>query len=138
VRRIATIILRNRANEFLLYLRDDEPEIPFPNHWDLFGGHVEPGESVEEALARELREELDLEVDGIEFFRTYECREGDAFPNVKYVYGAQIDRSCDQLVLREGQRLAYFKASEIPGLPIANILKQVLLDFIAAEGLGAG
>jgi 8-oxo-dGTP diphosphatase len=137
VRRIATIILRNRSNEFLLYLRDDKPEIPFPNRWDLFGGHVEPGESVEEALARELREELDLALDQVEFFRTYDCREGDAFPNVKYVYSAVIDKRCDDLVLREGQRLAYFTAREIPGLPIANILKQVLLDFIAARGLAA-
>lgn len=30
----------------------------YPDVWDLFGGHVEPGEQPQEALIRELREEL--------------------------------------------------------------------------------
>lgn len=30
----------------------------YPGHWDLVGGHVEPGESPEAALSRELREEI--------------------------------------------------------------------------------
>jgi len=29
----------------------------FPNTWDIVGGHVEPGESVDEALRREVEEE---------------------------------------------------------------------------------
>lgn len=29
----------------------------FPNSWDIVGGHIEPGESLETALARELAEE---------------------------------------------------------------------------------
>lgn len=32
----------------------------YPNVWDVFGGHVEDGETTEEALVRELREELDI------------------------------------------------------------------------------
>ncbi len=34
----------------------------YPGVWDLFGGHVEKGESLEEALRREAREELGIEV----------------------------------------------------------------------------
>jgi 8-oxo-dGTP diphosphatase len=32
----------------------------YPDVWDLFGGHVEPGEQQQEALVRELQEELDI------------------------------------------------------------------------------
>lgn len=32
----------------------------YPNVWDVFGGHVEPGESDQEALQRELYEELGI------------------------------------------------------------------------------
>ncbi len=35
----------------------------YPDVWDLFGGHVEAGESLEEALRREAREELGVEVE---------------------------------------------------------------------------
>jgi mutator protein MutT len=32
----------------------------FPNVWDLFGGHVEPGEDPHQAFVRELQEELGI------------------------------------------------------------------------------
>ena len=34
----------------------------WPDVWDLFGGHVNEGESLEEALHREAREELGIEM----------------------------------------------------------------------------
>ena len=35
----------------------------YPDVWDLFGGHVEAGESLEEALRREAHEELGVEIE---------------------------------------------------------------------------
>jgi 8-oxo-dGTP diphosphatase len=32
----------------------------YPNVWDVFGGHVEPGEEQQQTLVRELQEELDI------------------------------------------------------------------------------
>ena len=34
----------------------------YPDRWDLFGGHVEPGESPEQAARRECREEITVDV----------------------------------------------------------------------------
>jgi len=62
MKHIAMVLLFDRHDRLLIYLRDNKPEIPFPNHWDLFGGHVEEGEAPEEALVRELKEELGVDL----------------------------------------------------------------------------
>ena len=78
MKKIAAIILENDKSGFLLALRDNKPGIPFPDHWDLIGGHVEEGETPEEALVREVKEELNIDLKEYAFFRMYECLTGDA------------------------------------------------------------
>lgn len=55
-----------RDGRVLLAQRNRPPELA--GQWELPGGKVEPGESVEAALLRELREELGIEVRGGERF----------------------------------------------------------------------
>jgi mutator protein MutT len=43
----------------------------YPNVWDLFGGHVEPGEQPEQTLIRELQEELDITPTSWMFLETH-------------------------------------------------------------------
>ena len=54
----------------LLGLRAPDSET-YPNVWDVFGGHVEREETIEEALARELREELDITPTVFKFLATF-------------------------------------------------------------------
>ncbi len=49
-----------RGASIVCILRDDDPAIPFPNHWDLPGGGLEHGETAEEGVLREIEEELGL------------------------------------------------------------------------------
>ena len=130
MKQIAMGLLFDRRNRLLIYLRDNKPDIPFPDHWDFFGGHIEAREAPEEALVREVREELGIELTQWSFFRQYLCTEGDAYPNVKYLYWAKIDTTAEELTLYEGQRLMGITPKQRRTLKFANILGQILEDFI--------
>ena len=53
---------------YLMQLRDDKPGVIYPGHVGLFGGAVEPGENFEDAMSRELMEELDYRFEGLNYF----------------------------------------------------------------------
>lgn len=130
MKEIAAIILENDNGEFLLYLRDNKPTIPFPDHWDLIGGHVEEGETPEQALVREVKEELDIDLKEYTFYRKYECLTGDAYENIKYIYTGRINIPIEKITLLEGVRPKYFTREEIPDVKFANILKSIVMDYI--------
>jgi 8-oxo-dGTP diphosphatase len=132
MRQIAMVLLFDHFNRLLIYLRDDKPEIPFPSHWDFFGGHLEDGETPEEALAREVKEEIGVDLKRWNFFGRYVCTEGDAYPNIKYLYWAKIDKIAEELTLYEGQRLMSIAPEQRSDFKFANILGQILEDFIAS------
>ncbi len=129
-KKVSAIILENKKDEILLYLRDNKPEIPFPHHWDLFGGHIEKGETPEEALEREVEEELGININNYKFFKKYVVSKGDASPNIKYVYSGKIDKTIDELTLHEGEKLLFFKREEIPEVKFANVLKDIVMEYI--------
>jgi 8-oxo-dGTP pyrophosphatase MutT (NUDIX family) len=58
--RVAAAILRSGDTVLLCHRRADRSW--YPDVWDLPGGHVGPEESPREALSRELREELGINV----------------------------------------------------------------------------
>lgn len=62
----ALIVLED--GRYLMQLRDDKPAIFYPDHWGCFGGGVEGDETTEQALMRELDEELGLRPAGVEYF----------------------------------------------------------------------
>lgn len=130
---IAAIILENDKGEFLFYLRDNKPGIPFPQHWDLIGGHVEEGETPDEALVREVKEELDFDLKEFSFFRQYDCLTGDAYPNIKYIYSGSFNTPVEEITLLEGDRPQYFSRAEIPHIKFANILQRVVMDYIESK-----
>ena len=66
----AIIVLED--GRYLLQLRDDIEPIWYPGHWGCFGGAVETGEDPVEALRREVREELALEMESANFFTEFQ------------------------------------------------------------------
>ncbi len=130
MKQIAAIILENDNNEILLYKRDNKPGLPFPGHWDLIGGHVEEGETPEEALVREVKEELDIELTEYAFYKRYECLTGDAYENIKFIYTGKINIPIEEITLLEGDYPKYFPREEIQNVNFANILRKIVLEYI--------
>lgn len=50
------------GDDLLITLRDDRPDIPYPNLWDLPGGGREGDETPEQTVLREIREEVGLSI----------------------------------------------------------------------------
>lgn len=130
---VATGLLFDRNNKLLIYLRDDKPSIPFPNHWDLFGGIIEPGETPEQALVREIKEEIGIDLESYTFFAAYDCVEGDVKPNKKYVFYATVDAVPEELTLEVGQRITSIYLEERSNYRFANILGSIIDDFAHAQ-----
>lgn len=130
---VATALLFDCNGKLLIYLRDDKPEISFPNHWDLFGGIVENGESPEEALVREVGEELGVTLIDYHKFGEYASDDNIGRPNRKYAYYARLPvAAADLNLLEAGQELRGIDLSERGNYKFANILAQIIEDFTRA------
>ncbi|MGA9362764.1 MAG: NUDIX domain-containing protein [Bacteroidota bacterium] len=120
----AGIILINRAKQVLLILRDDIPSIPFPNHWDIPGGHLMVGESPEACVRREMIEEMELELGEIQLFKEY-----DRDDLHEFIYWKQIDLEPSRIKLHEGQKAQYFTLEEINTMRLAFRYNEVIKEF---------
>jgi 8-oxo-dGTP diphosphatase len=120
----AGIILINKSKQVLLILRDDIPSIPFPNHWDLPGGHLMPGESPEACVQREMIEEMELELGKINLFKEYNR---DDFH--EFIFWKEVELTPSEIELHEGQKAAYFTLEEINTMRLAFHYNEVLREF---------
>ncbi|MBI4694020.1 MAG: NUDIX domain-containing protein [Gammaproteobacteria bacterium] len=109
----AAAILQTADGRYFLQQRDDKPGIWYPGHWGCFGGGVEAGESPAEALARELVEELDLEVGELGYFMHMDFEMGAlglGHCHRTYYTARLAPQAVGALALREGKDMGAFDA----------------------------
>ncbi len=84
----------------------------YPDVWDLFGGHVEEDERLEEALSREAREELGIEVLALRWLgQVYDPVE----PAVVHVYAVSSwEGEPVNAAPEEHTEVRWFGAGELP------------------------
>ena len=123
-RKGCSIIFINDRNQILLLLRDDIPSIPYPNMWDIPGGHVEDDETPEDCIVREMKEEMDLDIGGFQLFSVTEFDD-----RVEHVFWMKLGLDIKKIALTEGQRLRWFSEKDAGTTELAYGFNQIVEDF---------
>jgi 8-oxo-dGTP pyrophosphatase MutT (NUDIX family) len=80
-----------------------------PDYFGLFGGGIENNESSEEALKREILEELDFVPEEYKFFRFYDFEQG-----AKYVYILKVSDNFEKNIkILEGEYGKFFSEEDV-------------------------
>ncbi len=107
---------------------------PYAGYWEFPGGKIEPGESIEHALQRELHEELGIDIASSTPWVTFEFDYPHAYVRLHF---RRIDDWCGAPRGSEGQRLAFFRLHDPmpqPLLPAAvPALRWLSLPALIAE-----
>jgi 8-oxo-dGTP diphosphatase len=104
---VALAMLR-RDGRWLMQLRDDVAGIVAPGCWGLFGGHLDAGESPEQAVRRELLEEIGWQPDALRFWLQHRNER-----RLAHVFLAELNVPLDRLQLLEGQDMALVSSREL-------------------------
>jgi len=123
-RKGTSIIFVNDQHQVLLFLRDDKPTIPYPNTWDVPGGHVDAGETPEACIIREMKEEMDLTLEEFERFSVMEFTD-----RKEYTFWKQANLDIEKIDLQEGQGLRWFTELEAKNTKLAYGFNEIIGDF---------
>jgi 8-oxo-dGTP diphosphatase len=102
------LAMLQREGRWLMQLRDEIPTIVAPGCWGLFGGHLDPGETPEQALRRELLEEISWQPSALECVMVHHIHRRTA-----HVFRAELSVPVEQLRLLEGLDMALVRSEEL-------------------------
>ena len=117
-------------NKRILLVKRNEPDELDNDEWSIPGGGAKAGESIEEALVREIKEELNCKITKFTYFRSYFEKESDKDVRGFYFY-SKIKGSIKLSV--EHSKYKWFSFEKIVALKKSELAfnqKEVLMDFI--------
>lgn len=134
------LAMLQREGRWLMQLRNEIPTIIAPGCWGLFGGHLDPGETPEQALRRELLEEISWEPAAVECVMVLHIHRRTA-----HVFRAELSVPLEQLQLLEGQDLGLVSREELLSgsiwsnklgslRPVADGLQELMQHVINGQG----
>lgn len=96
------------GGRWLLQLRDDMEGIVHPGTWALFGGHLDPGETPQQALIRELEEEINWRSAGLPAWFVHHDSQ-----RIAHFFKGSLDIPFSELQLLEGQDMVLASVDEL-------------------------
>tara|TARA_A100001518_G_C1223322_1_gene69062 strand:+ start:92 stop:931 length:840 start_codon:yes stop_codon:yes gene_type:complete len=123
------IVLITRGSEILLAR---SPHFP-PGFFSTLAGFIEPGESVEQCLHREVKEEVNLEVSNLEYLGSQSW----PFPN-SLMLGFHAEYAGGDIIPQEGEIEAahWWSIDELPKIPPRGTISRWLIDCYLARQAG--
>jgi 8-oxo-dGTP diphosphatase len=119
----AFIIWEGKA---LLVQRADNEDF-LPSYWEQVGGKVEPGESQEEAVIREVKEEAGINVVPIRSYNQFEYTHRDSRFMCEYAYICEIIGGPTVKLSNEHQNYKWVNTKELESIsPMTDIMRDVV------------
>ena len=109
-RKVALIIFYDKSNRILL--QDRRKISKRGEEWGFFGGGIEEGETPEQALIRETKEELGYDLKEFEYIGNYKNTLDDGFTIDRYIFVSPLKDKASKFQLYEGEGMQLFSISE--------------------------
>jgi NAD+ diphosphatase len=122
----AIIVLVERGRELLMARSHHFP----PGRYSVIAGFVEPGETLEQAVVREVKEEVDIDIKNIRYFGSQPW----PFPNSLMVgFLAEYAGGDIRIDDREVEDARWFTVNNLPALPGKISISRRLIDWFIAK-----
>ena len=140
---LASVLLVDARGWLLLQERDERAMVA-PDQWGLVGGHLEEGESWEDALHRELAEETGLHLDeGLELWFDevvlHSPKVSTHLADHWKIWAGRVDLTDADITVGEGRQIVFVDPARIldGSLDLAMAARHVLPEFLASASYQA-
>jgi 8-oxo-dGTP diphosphatase len=125
--KLAVAIIQDPESRRLLLQHRDGKAPTEPNRWGMFGGSIEDGESPEEAMIRELHEEIGPVAASVHprLVREYLAESG----KYRYVFLIELPMTA-QIVLGEGQGYEWIHPEDVFSYELSAMTQTDLIHFL--------